>query len=434
MRFLILLVFIAAFPALTVGQDFYFPPVGSNEWETIDPEALGWDIQKLDALKSYLEAENTKSFMVLKDGKIVAEWYMNGHAPDMIWYWASAGKSLTAFLTGMIAESDGLNIEAPVSDYIGQGWTSMSVELEDMIRVRHQLSMTTGLDYNVDDLNCTNPECLHFLNVAGTAWYYHNAPYTKIRHVLESVTGKFLNDYYYVNMASVTGMGGAYFWLEFNSVFFSRTRDMARFGLLMLNDGVWDGTPLINDADYFQAMITPSQQYNQAYGYLWWLNGSSSFMVPEMEIVLPGMLFPQAPADMYSALGRDGQILNIIPSLNMVVLRMGEPPSETGLFMLNRNIMEQLDDIMNTGTSVQDPELPIGELKIYPNPANNAIRIDIPVGYGAGQVEVFDNLGRKVAVPNANGFFDTTGLSSGVYLVRYQTEDAVFTGRFTVVK
>ncbi|MDA0973987.1 MAG: serine hydrolase, partial [Bacteroidetes bacterium] len=66
---------------------------------------------------------------------------------------------------------------------------------------------------------------------------------------------------------------------------YSKTRDMARFGLLALSDGVWDGDSLISDQGYLQAMTSSSQDLNLSYGYLWWLNGQESHMLPGLEFV-----------------------------------------------------------------------------------------------------------------------------------------------------
>ena len=67
---------------------------------------------------------NTKSFIILKDGKIVLENYLNGHSDTTYWYWASAAKSLMAVIVGKAQEEGYLNIEDSTSTYIGSGWTS----------------------------------------------------------------------------------------------------------------------------------------------------------------------------------------------------------------------------------------------------------------------------------------------------------------------
>ena len=100
------------------GEFIYFPPVGSNTWETKSISDLNWNENEVQPLISFLEEKNTKGFIILHDGKIVLEEYFNGHTNTSPWYWASAGKTLTTAITG-IAEDEGLlNIENKVSDYI----------------------------------------------------------------------------------------------------------------------------------------------------------------------------------------------------------------------------------------------------------------------------------------------------------------------------
>lgn len=306
-----------------LSADYYFPPIESDDWETISVEQLGWDIGAKEDLIDSLKKWNSKAFIVLKDGKIVIEEYMNDFKQDSLWYWASAGKSLTAFLIGLAQEQNHLNINAPTSSYIGTGWTSLAQEKEDLITVRHQLTMTTGLDYN-GDLDCTDPECLSYLSNAGSIWYYHNAPYTLLHPVLESATGQKINIFLYNNISKTTGIDGAFFKTGYNSVFFSKARAMARFGSLMLNRGMWAQTQVMEDLDYYHAMINSSQDLNKSYGYLWWLNGKSECMIPGSDQVFNSNIFQGVPSDAYAALGKNGQILLIVPSMDLVLIRMGE--------------------------------------------------------------------------------------------------------------
>jgi len=86
----------------------------------------------------------------------------------------------------------------------------------------------------------------------------------------------------------------------------SDARSMARFGLLMMNKGVWNDETLLS-IDYFNEMINTSQSINPSYGYLWWLNGKDSYIGTSSQEVFTGNLIPNAPSDMYSALGANDQ-------------------------------------------------------------------------------------------------------------------------------
>jgi len=97
---------------------------------------------------------------------------------------------------------------------------------------------------------------------------------------------------------------------------------MARFGILALNKGKWNNEQILNET-YFKESTSSSQNINPSYGYLWWLNGKSNYMVPGAQTVFQGALVSNAPADMFAAMGAEDQRIYVIPSKNMVVIRMG---------------------------------------------------------------------------------------------------------------
>jgi len=137
------------------AQSLYFPPLSGNVWDTIAPSSLGWCQPEIDSLLDYLDKRDTKAFLVLKDGKIVIEQYFGTFTRDSSWYWASAGKSLTAVLVGLAQQQGLLSINDTSGSYLGAGWTIAPQSKEDMITVRNQLTMTSGLNDGVADPNCT---------------------------------------------------------------------------------------------------------------------------------------------------------------------------------------------------------------------------------------------------------------------------------------
>jgi hypothetical protein len=210
MKDVLLLFVVSCFPAIgLLAQPSYFPPTVGSTWETTDPADLGWCEPRIDSLYDFLEQENSKAFILLKDGRIVLEQYFNGHNANALWYWASAGKTLTAFMVGIAQQEGHLAIEDATSDHLGEGWTSCTAEQEAAITVRDQLTMTTGLDDGVAQLDCTQPSCLQYLVEPGTRWSYHNAPYTLLDQVVESATGATLNQYTTQKVKTPTGMTGA---------------------------------------------------------------------------------------------------------------------------------------------------------------------------------------------------------------------------------
>ena len=332
----------------------YFPPNNSTEWDTISYLNLNWCQNKIDSLYSFLDTNNTKSFILLKNGKIVLEQYFNGHSDTSNWYWASAGKTITSFLVGMAQEEGYLEITDTTSDYLGNGWTNCNLIQEKKITIWNQLTMTTGLDDNVS-FDCTNDTCLLYLSDPGTRWAYHNAPYTLLRPVIENATGQGINLYNYQKLLNPIGMNGIFLYSGYNNIFNSTSRSMARFGLLILNNGKWDGNQIMSDTNYFNQMLHTSQMLNESYGYLWWLNGKSSTMLPGSQFVFNGDITPNAPDDLVSALGKNGQIINVVPSENLVWIRMGEAP-DSSLVPHNFNIAiwNYINDLPCSTSSIDD--------------------------------------------------------------------------------
>lgn len=304
-------------------EQMYFPPNdGSSTWQTKSVTDLGWNQSAVQPLLNYLELKNTKSFIILVNGRIVMENYFNGHSATTPWYWASAGKTLTSTVTGIAQEEGLININNKVSDYLGTGWTSVPLAKENLITCKNLLCMNSGLNDALGD--DVSPANLQYVADAGTRWAYHNV-YVKLQDVVAQASGQTWTNYFNTKLRDKIGMTGGS-WINSGdglSVYWSTTRNMARFGLMALNKGKWNGTTIISENYMTQASNT-SQDLNQAYGYLWWLNGKSTYRLPGIQVQFNGKLIPNGPNDMYSALGKNDQKIYVIPSKKMVIIRMGE--------------------------------------------------------------------------------------------------------------
>lgn len=320
-------------------EAMYFPPSDGNvTWETKTISSLGWNQSAVQPLLDYLELKHSKSFIILVNGRIVMENYFNGHTATTPWYWASAGKTLTSTVTG-IAEQEGLiNINNKVSDYIGTGWTSIPLAKENLITCKNLLSMNSGLnDALGDDVSSAN---LQYVADANTRWAYHNV-YVKLQDVIAQASGQTWTNYFNTKLRDKLGMTGGS-WINSGdglSVYWSTTRNMARFGLMALNKGKWDGNQVINET-YFNAATNTSQSINLSYGYLWWLNGKSSYHLPQSQLQLNGSIIPHGPNDMFMALGKNDQKIYVIPSKKMVVIRMGDAADSANM------ALSDFDDVL----------------------------------------------------------------------------------------
>lgn len=410
------------------SQDLYYPPLSSTAtWETTDPATLGWCPDRIASMYTFLEQQNTKGFMVLKDGKIVIEKYFGTFTQDSLWYWASAGKTITSFLVGKAQEEGYLSINNKTSDYLGTGWTTCTLPQENNIKISNQLTMTTGLDDGVADNHCTQSSCLTYLADSGTRWAYHNAPYTLLEGVLENATGQPINTYTQLKLKNQTGITGLWTTIDADNVFISKVRSMARFGLLIQGNGVWNGTTLMNDSSYFTQMLNTSQTLNKSYGYLWWLNGKQSFMVPTSQLVFPGSYAPDAPADMFAGIGKNGQIVSIAPSQGLVVVRMGNQPNSNEVpFILCNQIWQQINNL-SCNLAVKSEVK--NNLLIFPNPATDKITL-ANLSNDAFDVVLFDLLGHVVLRKSNQNQISIAHLPKGVYFLTVNQGAKKYTKKF----
>ena len=299
-----------------VDGGLYFPPPGDG-WETA---ASGWDPARLEEAALFAQQQHSTALIVLDRGRIVLERYWplaNGTATDMHTAGPifSAGKSVVSALLGEAIFNGQIELERPVSDYLDAGWSGASPAQEQAIVMRHLVTMTSGL---------RPTPALSYAAAPGTQWVYNTDAYYKVIESLEAVNGKARSELLKTVIGDRIGLEHSQFLGNF--VNFS-ARDMARFGLLMLAHGSWAGTAVLHNQPYLDASTHSSQTLNPSYGYLWWLNGQSSFVLPG-GTQSAGPLIPAAPADLFAALGAGDKKIYVCPREGWVVVRHG-PPADT---------------------------------------------------------------------------------------------------------
>ena len=445
---------IAIFFACSVyAQDIYFPPNNGDIWETNAPERLGWNADSLTSLHDYLEEKNTKSFIILKEGKIVVEWYFGDFTENKVWYWASAGKSLTAFLIGQAQEEGLLDIHDKTLKYLGQGWTTAPEDKEDKITIRHQLTMTSGLDDDIEINTCTLDSCLHYYSDAGDRWAYHNAAYTLLLDVIEEASGLSKNRFTQTHLLNRIGMNGLWIKVGYNQIYYSNTRSMARFGLLVQNLGIWKSDTLLHDLDYIEAMTSSSQSINKSYGYLWWLNGKGGYMLPQSQFLFDTDLIPNAPNDVIAALGKDDQKIYISDSLGLTIIRMGQSAGHDN-FALSSFDNELWGKIMRLESNITTIDYSAEILnnssshnfrlsQNTPNPFNDetVIQFTLP-NAGRARVQVYSLQGKRVETLADAQFpagktslkFQALNLPSGIYFLILSTNNITRFRKMTLLR
>ncbi len=301
----------------------YFPPPG-NSWETVEPSAAGWDPVRLNEILDFVGQRASRAFVVLWNGRLMAERYWQADA-TYVRDIASAQKSVVAVIAGLARQRELVTLEDKVTDRLGAGWSNAG-QAEARIDLRHLLTQTSGLD-----------DLLNLEAEPGTKWRYTNHAYHQVRRMLESAAGRGIEAMSYEWLWTPIGVTSARWYARpgmadpKGKALWGLTisaRDMARFGLLIQAGGLWKDRPVVSDTPYLEAALKPSQALNPSYGYLWWLNGQGSHVLPPSR-PRTGPLLPSAPLDLVAALGKDDQKIYVSRSLGLVVTRLGAAAAPT---------------------------------------------------------------------------------------------------------
>jgi len=165
----------------------------------------------------------------------------------------------------------------------------------------------------------------------GTQWDYSDPAFAHLSLIFSNVMGQEMNEYLKERIFDPIGMENLSWDVQGGSGFIGphtnahtgihiSARELARFGYLMLRGGVWNGKQLIPKW-WMELATKTSQDLNPSYGYTWWANTK-------------GASWPGIPEDAFALVGYRSNKCYIIPSLDIVVARVGSGPptwSEPGL-------------------------------------------------------------------------------------------------------
>jgi CubicO group peptidase (beta-lactamase class C family) len=307
------------------GATWYFPPRTGTTWATVRPAEAGFDSAALAGALDWAGGQRTTAVVVLWRGRLVAERYWDGWSASTAGPWFSAGKTITSALVTHLAAEGRLSLDAPVRSVLGPGWSRAPVT-EPSITVRHLLAMTSGLD-----------DSLAYVAPPATRFYYNNPAYYQLFEVLARASGQTVPRLADSVLFTPVGMTRSIAVPSTDTgepgfIFAGSARDFARFGLLLLQHGRWDGTTVLRDSVSLAQARRWSGTDNLSYGWLWWLNGGTSHRTPGPYLLptQPGPLVPEAPADLVAALGKDDKKLYLVASRDLVVVRLGERAPVSG--------------------------------------------------------------------------------------------------------
>ena len=153
-------------------------------------------------------------------------------------------------------------------------------------------------------------------------------------------------------------------------------------------------------------------------------------MLPQSQFVFNGSMAPSAPDDMYAAIGKNGQFINIVPSQNLVWIRMGEAPATSLVpINLNEDIWQYLNKLKCNPVGISENRIN-SRMDIYPNPVSNTLSLDM----GAvliERLEVYSIDGTLIySAMNHSNNLDVSGFDEGIYIIRAHNHGNNYIRRF----
>ena len=268
--------------------------------------------------------KRTRALLVIYKDKIIAEKYEDGFSKNTKFLGWSMTKSITATYFGILQQQGKIDINKPV------GLPEWAKDERSKITLHHLIQMNSGLEWEEDYGKISDVTEMLFLAedmpkvqleksaafAPNTHWNYSSGTTNLLSGILrrQFTTHQEYLDFWYSSLIDKIGMhsmliesdmagnfvGSSYGW--------ATARDWAKFGLLYLHEGNWNGVQIF-DKSWAKYVATPTPTSNGAYGGHFWLNA--------------GGTYPDVPKDMYYASGYQGQKVIIIPSKEMVIVRFG---------------------------------------------------------------------------------------------------------------
>jgi CubicO group peptidase (beta-lactamase class C family) len=300
-----------------------------NTVEGLDEEQLHAALE--EAFKDQEGKRGTRAVLIVHNGQIVAERYAEGFTENSKLAGWSLAKSITSALIGILVKQNKLNVceAAPVKEWKDDERRS--------ITIAHLLNMSSGLrwwEYYAAPSDATNmlykeknmggfALSKKLKNKPGTKFSYSSGSTNILSYIIRNTVGH--NDYYqfpYKELLHKIGMYDTVLEVDASGTFvgssycFATARDWVKFGLLYLNNGIYNGERILPE-DWVQFTTTPtkakSSKKEDSYGAHWWLNTAGE---------TNNKKYPLVPDDCFVAKGYEGQYIWVIPSKNLVIVRL----------------------------------------------------------------------------------------------------------------
>jgi CubicO group peptidase (beta-lactamase class C family) len=284
----------------------------AREWQVAD-DGAGMSAAGREALRNYFESKGTRAAIVVRGGRIAAEWYWDGVDAATQFACYSTTKSVASTAVGLLVDDGMVHLDESASKYIPE-WRG---DAREGVTVRHLLTMTSGIRKDEEGLRAAEDRIAYgisqpLVSPPGTVFDYNNCGCSAISVIIRAASGKEMADFLQERLYGPLGMTGLHHempagkTLPYSGLHIT-ARDAARFGHLFLRRGRWRDRQIISEAWVDQACHVGSEA-NPDYGFLWWVNvrGANKDL----------------PHDAYSAQGMYSNNVTILPSHDLVVVRL----------------------------------------------------------------------------------------------------------------
>ncbi|MGQ0466314.1 MAG: serine hydrolase domain-containing protein [Sporichthyaceae bacterium] len=394
-----------AAPAQAAGPERCADPTADRDFRERAAAEANLDPAALQQLLDFATTRNSASMRVYRHGCLIGSSRLDAATENAPWWWFSTGKGVTALVVGRALQLGKLSLDDQVSKYFPE-----ADEAHGRIRLRDLITQSGGLRFSMsgDFVNAASTDTVRFalqqevVHPPGTFFEYQQHGLTLLLACVQRAVGEDVQTFADRELFSKLGIDrNEWFWIRDRAGWsngyggvFSSPRLMPRLAHLLLNEGVWNGKRLLS-ASFVRAArsATPT---NGGYGYLLWTNQGDSYVtssIPGRQVV-NRPLVPSAPRDLYFFVGIGGQYLYMIPSLDLVIERVGMHPSrgKDGLFTegsrgdgeFNWELFRLLDKVV-TDASWQDPG-PYQQLDLQPFEPSYVVEPEGTVaGLGVGE-------------------------------------------------
>ena len=299
-------------------------PEKDTLFNNVDKKLLKMAVENAFDCEGYEEVKRTRAVLVLYKDQVIGEKYSPGFSRETKLLGWSMTKSITSAVLGVLEKQEKISLN---QNNLFAAWEN---DNRSKITLNNLLQMNSGLEWNEDYNNISDVTKMLFLaedmsraqlnkplvGKPNESWNYSSGTTNMLSGFIRNQfkTHQEYLDFWYAELVDKIGMNSMVIETDLagnyvgSSYSWATTRDWAKFGLLYLHNGNWNGEQLLNES-WVKYAATPTNGSNGQYGAHFWLNA--------------GGKYPNVPKDLFSCNGYQGQHVFIIPSKDLVIVRFG---------------------------------------------------------------------------------------------------------------